>query len=145
MNTSEQGLQLIMEREGKRNEAYPDTRGIPTIGVGHTGPDVTWGLIWTDQQVMDALKRDMAWVEGCIASKVAVELEQYEHDALASFIFNLGEGQFASSTLLRLLNEHAPPAEVAAQFDRWHSPPEIISRRNAEKAQFMGEQFVARI
>lgn len=144
MKTSDQGLQLIVEREGKRNEAYPDSRGIVTIGVGHTGPDVTWGLIWTDEQVMDALRRDMAWVEGSINSKVAVPLEQFEFDALASFIFNVGEGQFASSTLLRLLNEGDHEA-AAAQFDRWHVPAEIASRRTGEREQFKGTQFVARI
>lgn len=144
MNTSDQGLQLIMEREGTRNAAYLDSKGIPTIGVGHTGPEVHLGLTWTDEQVMDALRRDMAWVEGSINSKVQAQLEQYEFDALASFIFNVGEGQFASSTLLRLLNA-GDHEGAAAQFDNWHIPPEITSRRNAEKAQFKGEQFVARI
>lgn len=144
MNTSDQGLQLIMEREGKRNTSYLDSVGVPTVGVGHTGPEVHLGLVWTDEQVMDALRRDMAWVEGALNSKVQTQLEQYEFDALASFIFNVGEGQFASSTLLRLLNEGNHEA-AAAQFDRWHVPPEIASRRNGEREQFRGNTFAARI
>lgn len=143
MQTGDQGLDLIMQREGKRNEAYLDTANPPvwTIGVGHTGPEVHEGLIWTDEQVFDALRGDMAWVEGSINSKVLVPLEQFEFDALASFVFNVGEGQFASSTLLRLLNEGRPRDEVAAQFDRWHVPPSIITRRNGEREQFKGTAF----
>ena len=36
MNISDQGLLLIKMREGSRTHAYLDTKGIPTIGVGHT-------------------------------------------------------------------------------------------------------------
>jgi lysozyme len=143
MRISDQGLELLMEREGKRNEAYRDTRGIWTIGVGHTGPEVHAGLVWTDQQVMDTLRKDLAWVESAL-DLVTVELQQYQHDALCSFVFNIGYGAFSGSTMLRLINIRAFDA-AAQQFDRWHIPPEIIPRRNAEKEQFKGTQFVARI
>lgn len=52
----------LIHFEGKRNEAYPDplTRGDPwTIGIGHTGPEVHEGLIWTDDQVDEALDADI--------------------------------------------------------------------------------------
>lgn len=51
--------QLIAE-EGRRNAAYLDTLGIPTIGVGHTGPEVHLGLTWTDAQIDHALDSDIA-------------------------------------------------------------------------------------
>lgn len=144
MKSSDQGLALLMEREGKRNQAYLDSVGVPTIGVGHVSPDVHLGLTWTDEQVMGALRSDIAWTEAAV-NLVTVPLEQFEFDALVSFTFNVGQGAFASSTLKRLLNAGEPREAVAAQFDRWHIPAEITSRRNAEKAQFMGEQFVARL
>jgi lysozyme len=50
--------QLIAE-EGRRNSAYLDTLGIPTIGIGHTGQEVYMGLTWTDDQVDDAFDRDV--------------------------------------------------------------------------------------
>lgn len=143
MNTSDQGLQLICEREGKRNEAYLDTRGIVTIGVGHVSPAVKMGDVWTDQQVMDALRADLRWCEAAINDGDPI-LEQYEFDALVSFTFNVGPHAYANSSLKRLV-EGADVVRAAAEFDRWHIPAEITSRRNAEKAQFMGEQFVARI
>jgi lysozyme len=48
--------------EGRRNEAYPDplTHGEPwTIGVGHTGPEVHEGLVWTDEQIDAAFDADL--------------------------------------------------------------------------------------
>lgn len=141
---SDQGLSLLIDREAKRNDAYPDSKGIPTIGVGHTGPEVHLGLHWTNEQVMDAFRKDLAWVTACVAL-VRTQLEQFQEDALYSFIFNIGGGQWGSSTMLRLLNDGTPAEQVALQFDRWHSPPEITSRRNGEREQFKGAAFEARI
>lgn len=144
LNTSDQGLHLIMEREGCRLTPYQDTVGVWTDGVGNTHGVVPGGPPITMEKAMADLRRNMAWVEGCINSKVQAPLEQFEFDALASFIFNLGEGQFTSSTLLRLLNQ-GDKTGAAAQFDRWHVPPEITSRRNGEREQFKGTAFEARI
>lgn len=51
--------QLIAE-EGRRKAAYLDTLGVPTIGVGHTGPEVHLGLVWDDDQIDRALDKDIA-------------------------------------------------------------------------------------
>ena len=59
MNLREQ----LIRFEGWRNRAYPDplTGGAPWgIGVGHTGPEVHEGLIWTDAQIEAALDVDIA-------------------------------------------------------------------------------------
>lgn len=144
MNISDQGIRLLIDREAKRNDAYLDSKGIPTIGVGHTGPDIHIGLHWTDEQIEEAFRQDLAWVEEAIADHVTVPLEQFQHDALASFILNIGSSAFVSSTLLRKLNENDIHG-AANEFDRWHIPPEITSRRNGEKAQFEGLAFEARI
>lgn len=66
MNTRER----IERWEGREHKAYPDplTHGAPwTIGVGHTGPEVYDGLVWTDQQIDDAFDKDWATAEAqCI-------------------------------------------------------------------------------
>lgn len=125
-----------MLREGKRNKAYQDTKGIWTIGVGHTGPEVVEGLVWTDQQVIDQLAIDVGKCEDAINNNVRVGLTQNQFDALCSFIFNVGVNAFERSTMLRKLNM-ADIAGAAAEFDKWHIPPEITSRRNSEKNQFL--------
>ena len=135
MRMSEMGLKLLMLREGKRNNAYLDTKGIPTIGVGHTSC-VKIGDCWTDDQILDQLKIDVGICEKVVNDSVKVPLNQNQFDALGSFIFNVGVAAFKKSTLLKVLNL-GNYDEAARQFDRWHIPPEITSRRDSEKNQFL--------
>ena len=142
MKISDQGLEILIEREGKRNDAYLDSVGVPTIGIGHTGPEVHLGLHWNDDQIEVALRADLDRFEDAINDSVTVGLEPYQFDALVSFAFNVGVGAFKTSTLLRKINLMQFEA-AAEQCDRWHIPPEITRRRNGEKEQFKGTHFVA--
>ena len=144
MKTSEQGLDLLIEREGSRNDAYLDSVGVVTIGCGHTGPEVHMGLHWSDEEIKEALAKDIAFFEAAVNGYVTVPLTQNQFDALVSFTFNVGMSAFHQSTMLKLLNT-GNADQVPAQFDRWHIPPEITSRRNGEREQFKGTQFKARI
>jgi lysozyme len=112
-----------------------DTKGIPTIGVGHTGPEVYIGLAWTDEQIEDALRDDVQEAEDCVNKYVTVPLTQNQFDALVSFVFNVGVMAFRKSTLLRILNT-GDYVEAATCFDMWHKPKEIIGRRDSEREQF---------
>lgn len=144
METSEQGLRLLRDREGCVLKPYRDSVGVWTDGVGNTNGVVPNGPPITQEKADADLRRNLSLAEATINGQVKVPLEQHQYDALASFIFNVGVGAFASSTLLRKLN--AGDHEGAAlQFDRWHIPPEIISRRNGEREQFRGSRFEARI
>lgn len=137
MKMSESGLKALSLREGVRLKAYKDTKGIWTIGVGHTGPDIKEGLVWTQEKVMQTFATDVQRFEDAVNKGVKVELTQNQFDALVSFVFNVGAGAFAKSTLLKVLNR-GDYAGVGAQLDRWNIPPEIIGRRNSEKRQFYG-------
>jgi lysozyme len=141
MKTSDQGLDLLMQREGVRRTAYQDSVGVWTIGVGHTGPEVYEGLVWTPEQVKEAFAKDIERFETAVNRAVRVLLKQNQFDALVSFAFNVGVNGFSSSTLVRILNQ-GDFAGVPAQFDRWHIPPEITSRRNGEREQWKGTHFV---
>jgi len=58
MNLREQ----LIGFEGVRNESYPDalTNAEPwTIGVGHCGPEVCPGLVWSDRQIQETLDHDI--------------------------------------------------------------------------------------
>jgi lysozyme len=50
-------------------EAYLDTLGIPTIGVGHTGPEVHLGLKWSREKCMVTFYSDYA-IASCHAPNV---------------------------------------------------------------------------
>lgn len=135
MNLSEKGLKLLTQREGVRKKAYKDTKGIWTIGVGHTGPEVHEGLVWSVPQVMAALDADVQWAEDAV-NAVDSPLSQNQFDALVSFVFNIGASAFYNSTIKKLLNKGEYEL-VAAQFDRWVIPKEITARRMSEKEQFL--------
>lgn len=138
MRTSEAGLAALIDREAKCNDAYPDPKhgwAVPTIGVGHTGPEVHQGLVWTDLQVMDALARDLRASEDAINAAVRVAVTQNQFDALVSFIHNVGVGAFQGSTLLRVLNT-GDHSGASAQFRRWIIPAEVITRRAGEWVQW---------
>jgi lysozyme len=144
MKTSEQGLDLIKEREGCRLTPYLDSVGVWTDGVGNTNGVVPGGPPITMEKAMADLRRNIAVAEAAINQNVTVTLKQHEFDALASFVFNVGVAAFTSSTLLKKLNA-GDFAGVPAQLDRWHIPAEITSRRNGEREQFRGARFEARI
>ena len=144
MQTSDQGVMLIREREGCRLVPYRDSQGVWTDGVGNTHGVRAWGPPITQAKADADLKLNLRVVEACINHEVKIVLEQFQFDALASFVFNVGTRAFETSTLLKVLNAGDLDG-AAAQFDRWHLPTEIISRRNGEREQFRGAAFEARI
>ena len=97
-------VDLIKESEGLRLAAYlPTANDVWTIGYGHT-KGVRKGQIITQAQAEEYLLQDLAWVSDCINKYVKVPISQNEYDALASFIYNIGESNFARSSVLRWLN-----------------------------------------
>lgn len=136
MNISDNGVAKIKVREGEKLVSYLDTKGIPTIGVGHTGPEVKLGMRITPGQSAAYLRGDLKTAEDAVNKSVKVSLTQNQYDALVSFVFNVGMRAFTTSTLLKVLNM-GNYAEAAAQFNRWVIPKEITKRRMDEKEQFL--------
>lgn len=139
---SKDGLTLTQQFEGCRLTAYQDQVGVWTIGYGHTGADVTSGLTITQDQAVALLTSDVAASASFVNQVVKVELKQNEFDALVDFVFNLGRGAFAGSTLLKELNAGNFSA-AAAQFNRWSRAggqvvAGLLRRRQAETAMFTG-------
>lgn len=138
MKLSPKGTDLLIAREGRKLKAYKDTKGIWTIGVGHTGPEVKQGLVWTAEQVIVAFKKDVKWAEDAV-NYLDCPLSQNQFDALVSFVFNIGAAAFYNSTMKKMLNLEDYEG-AARQFDRWVIPKEITSRRMSEKIQFLSRK-----
>lgn len=124
--------------------AYADklAGGVPTVGWGHTGPGVVIGKLYTREQCEQFLQEDIHWATNVCNSLVHVSLTQNEFDAVVDFIYNVGAGNFASSTLLKLLNSNCL-AEAANEFERWDKAKGVVvagllRRRRAEKQEFNG-------
>lgn len=103
MEYSERGLALTALFEGLRLEAYQDIVGVWTIGYGHT-KGVKAGDKITKQQALVLLREDVKESEAAVKRLVKVKLTQGQYDALVDFVFNLGQGAFERSTLLKHLN-----------------------------------------
>lgn len=142
MKTSETGLNLIKRFEGFRAEAYKCAAGVWTIGYGHTN-GVKKGMVIDELKAETFLMIDVQKSEYAINTLVKTELNQNQFDALVSFVYNIGSGAFAKSTMLKFLNAgHLPLA--AGQFDRWNKLNGVvcqglINRRNTEKKLFLKE------
>ena len=146
MKTSEKGLQFIRRGEGERLTAYADMIGVWTIGVGHTGAvdgkPVAKGMVISADKSRELLSADLLKFESAIARLVKVPLKQYEFDALVSLVFNIGETNFARSTLLKKLNTNDFKG-AAEQFLAWKNaggrPVQgLLNRRKREKDMFNG-------
>lgn len=145
MNISPRGVALIQVEEGLRMDAYPDpgTGGEPwTIGYGHTGGVKPRDRI-THAQADAFLRADLQRVEACIGEKVRAAMTQAMYDALCSFVFNVGCGAFAKSTLLRKLNA-GDFGGAAAEFGRWINAggkplPGLVRRRKHERDLFVSD------
>jgi lysozyme len=52
--------QQLTREEGRRAEAYLDTRGVVTIGIGHTEPGLQLGTIWNGAMIDMTFDADVA-------------------------------------------------------------------------------------
>lgn len=138
-NISNNGINLIKKFEGLELKAYKDSVGILTIGYGHTH-GVKAGDAITGQQADAFLREDVQVAELAVNTNVKVKLTQGQFDALMSFVFNLGSGNFVKSTLLKKLNA-GDYAGAADEFGRWINAggkplTGLIKRRAAEREMF---------
>jgi len=143
---SSYGLQLLKQFEGCKLEAYLDSGGVPTIGVGHIR-GVKIGDVITEAKADEMLHGDLVRYESCVNSYVIVPINQNQYDALICFAFNLGCGALKSSTLLRQLNT-LKYNKAADQFLRWDKVrikgkleklSGLTNRRAAERRLFVKE------
>lgn len=106
------GYNFIKKFEGFRNTAYLCPAGVWTIGYGHT-VGVKAGMSVNPSLASEFLIKDCIPITN-ILNSLNIPFEQHEFDALASFIFNVGIGAFAKSTLCKKLMRHddSAPSEL---------------------------------
>ena len=117
MNTSPKGIALIKEFEGLRLKAYKCPGGVWTIGYGHTA-GVKPGMVITKAQAEEYLKADLIAFERYL-NGLGLALNQNQFDALISFIYNVGTGNFSNSTLLRKVRANPQDNSIMDEFLRW--------------------------
>jgi len=147
--TNQAGLNLIKEFEGWYPNFYTDPVGIRTIGYGHACHvwdcsvplNGKYPVPLSQPNGESLLKDDLVGYENCVKNNVRYTgLNANQFSALSSFTFNLGCGNFQSSTLLSLLNA-GNVAGASEEFPKWVYGggvilPGLVRRRAAEKDLF---------
>jgi lysozyme len=144
---SQGGINFIKKEEGVRNTVYRDSRGLPTVGVGHLvriADNLSVGDTITPQEVDTFLHDDLAWVVTALTAHVTVDLNQNQFDALCSLVFNIGERAFVHSTVLACI-QASSFRKAADAFLMWKNAggkPVLLARRERERALFLSPVVV---
>lgn len=116
----------------------PTPKDVWTIGWGHTHGVLPNQTI-TPAQAEVFFKADVSWVEHFMATKIKVPLSQNQYDAVASWVFNVGETQAAKSTLVRKLNVKDYEG-AAREFLKWNKQAGKVlnglTKRRAEEMEY---------
>ncbi len=143
MKTGKEGKNLIKKFEGFRAKAYLCPANVMTIGFGTTrinGNPVPKDLTITVDEADAFLEADLKMFEDAVNTFVKVSITQNQFDALVSFVYNVGVGNFKNSTLLKMLNS-LDFKGAADQFLRWNKAAGKVlkgleTRRAAERELF---------
>jgi lysozyme len=143
MQISEDMIAIIKKFEGLRLKAYKCPAGVYTIGYGHTEN------VFADSEISELmadqiLRKDLKKFEQTI-NNLDLPLLQCEFDALVSFAFNVGIGNFNKSTLKKLLLQKKF-FYAAKEFDKWvfaggKKLPGLQNRRTKERKIFEGRKL----
>lgn len=141
MKLSDNGIRTLKQCEGRvmrngRHVIYDDKNGQPvvagaslprgaTIGYGHLikpGEDFRGGI--DENAATELLRADMATTELAVNGAITAELRQNQFDALVMLCFNIGVRNFASSTLVKYINnpkfKSARYPTLAAAWRAWN-------------------------
>jgi lysozyme len=141
MKTSEQGINLIKHFESLHDGDLNDIgltpkmcpAGIWTEGYGHAmfyagrylngdtdhQKAIDISTVHNEADAVRMLQYDLQKNELLIDS-LALNLKQNQFDAVVSFVFNVGAGNFASSTLLRRIIMKTEPELISDAFLMWN-------------------------
>lgn len=110
-------LTFTAGEEGVRYKAYLDTGGVPTICYGHTS-GVRLGMAATKDECEKMLVEDLLIAQQGVRKHLKVPADRNQIDAYTDFVFNVGEKNFATSTMLRKANK-GDRSGSCAEFLRW--------------------------
>ena len=141
---SDYAFSRLKEFEGLRLEAYKCAGGKWTIGYGHT-KGVREGQRIDERTASRLLEEDVEYFESFLAKEpYAEDITQGQWDALVDFLFNLGVGNFLSSTLRKKLLRDIDDPTIPDEFRRWNKSkgkvlPGLVKRREWEAQMFEWE------
>ncbi len=141
MRLSQPGVDLIKSFEGFRSCPYRDAVGVWTIGYGSTkgvGPNTK---CVSRNQAENRLRSEVDATYGAAVDKIA-GLNQNQHDALTSFVYNVGVGGIGPGTGIGKALRAKRWNQAANELLKWDKAggralPGLTRRRKAERELFL--------
>jgi lysozyme len=147
MKITPEGVALIKQFEGLALAAYRCPAGRWTIGYGHTGPGAVAGRVITPAEAEMLLRADLARFDAFVRLKCP-SATPAQHSAMVSLCFNIGERNFAKSSVLRL-HQRGDVTGAARAFALWNKATAadgkrrelrgLTRRRAAEAALYLAD------
>ena len=141
MKVNKEGIELLHHFESCKLEAYLCPSKIQTIGWGNTryedGSPVKKGDKITQERADELFLNILATFEKGVLARVKKEVNDNQFSALVCIAYNIGLGNFASSTLLKFVNANPSNPAIRDQFMRWNKGGGVVlnglvRRRKAE-------------
>lgn len=152
---SDIGIELLMSIESFKGTPYDDQNGDAisnwvkgaTIGYGHLISQDEWNRCGdnykngiTKEQAKALFLQDLAPFVSGVNAKVTATISQNQFDALVILAFNIGSANFASSSVLKLVNDLSAQTNypnLEAAWKAWNKSQGkmmqgLVNRRNAE-------------
>ena len=150
MEINQSGIDLIVKYERFSAKPYLDPVGIPTIGYGSTYYEDGTRVKMSDPSIS---KKRAEILFTYVLSETIINIKRYlkvklnsnQFSAIVSLVYNIGIGNFSTSTLLRLLNK-GNFSGAADQFLVWNKARVngklkvlngLTKRRAEERALFL--------
>jgi len=131
MKLDNNGYKLICEFEGLRLKPYLCSAKVPTIGYGNTYYPNGVRVTLLDKPIT----KDYAFeIFKVIADKFAKRVDdmvtskvtQNQFNSLVSFAYNVGTGNFSTSTLLKKVNANPNDLSIRAEFMKWNKANKVV-------------------
>lgn len=147
---NDKGIALLKRSERLALVAYFCPAGVPTIGWGHTGPEITAADVRTQRTITQAtaellLQHDLAEFEPSVMRACTLAPNENQLSAMVCLAFNIGLGAFRKSSVLKAHNRGDTQAASRA-FGLWNKAtvdgkkvilPGLVSRRAAEASLYL--------
>ena len=148
MKTSLKGILAILDEEALALTTYKDSKGVLTIGVGHTAAAGGFaprpGNRMTIEQAIALFASDLAKFERRVEKSVGI-LAAHQNDALVSFDFNTGAIDGGSIDEKIKAHDFNAAMDALQQYKKSGGVvlPGLVKRRTRERAMFERGEYPA--
>lgn len=142
--TSNKGIQFLINEEGLVKRPYLDQVGVPTIGIGSTYWENGSKVKMTDapittERAIQLFRNTLKGYELAVYSMTRDDINHNQFDALTSFTYNVGTNGFKISELVKKVNQDKDDPKIQQAFEAWKNAggkPILLARRKREAALY---------